>query len=160
MLWLHHLQQRLAITRREALAILSILSLLFAGFTIQFIQKHRVPPLNRELLLTDSLPSPDSLAVLIAAASTPTTDAPGSTEPASEAPGASAETEGRPRIDLNTATAAELQTLSGIGPSLAGRIIAHREATPFTSVEELTDVRGIGPKTLAAIRSQVVVRTP
>jgi competence ComEA-like helix-hairpin-helix protein len=157
MLWLHHLQQRLAITRREALAILSILSLLFAGFTIQFIQKHNVPPVNRDLLLTDSLPSPDSLAVLIAASSSPSTGDVESTPLDSES---SPDTASGSRIDLNTASAAELQTLSGIGPSLAGRVIAHREATPFTSVDELTDVRGIGPKTLAAIRSQVTVHQP
>lgn len=157
MLWLHHLQQRLAITRREALAILSILSLLFAGFTIQFIQKHNVPPVNRDLLLTDSLPSPDSLAVLIAASSSPSTGDVESTPLGSES---SPDTASGSRIDLNTASAAELQTLSGIGPSLAGRVIAHRETTPFTTVDELTDVRGIGPKTLAAIRSQVTVHQP
>ena len=47
-------------------------------------------------------------------------------------------------IDPNTATAAELDRLPGIGPSLAARIVAERGRRPFTSVEDLTRVRGIG----------------
>ena len=56
-------------------------------------------------------------------------------------------------VDLNTADAGQLQSLPGIGPVLAERIIAHREANgPFASVEDLGDVSGIGPKTLESIR--------
>jgi competence ComEA-like helix-hairpin-helix protein len=47
-------------------------------------------------------------------------------------------------IDPNSATAAELDRLPGIGPSLAARIVEERERRPFTSVEDLTRVRGIG----------------
>lgn len=47
-------------------------------------------------------------------------------------------------IDPNTATAAELDRLPGVGPSLAVRIIEERERGPFTSAEDLTRVRGIG----------------
>ena len=50
-------------------------------------------------------------------------------------------------VDLNRATAEELQTLSGIGPTLAQRIIDYREAHgPFESVEEITQVQGIAEK--------------
>ncbi|MBE6990608.1 MAG: helix-hairpin-helix domain-containing protein [Ruminococcaceae bacterium] len=56
-------------------------------------------------------------------------------------------------IDLNTADAETLQQLPGIGPTLAERIIAEREANgPFVSVDELTRVSGIGEKTVEAIR--------
>jgi competence protein ComEA len=60
-------------------------------------------------------------------------------------------------IDLNTATVAELDKLPGIGPVLAGRIIAEREKKPFTKVEDLRRVSGIGPKKLEAIRALVTV---
>lgn len=63
------------------------------------------------------------------------------------------------RIDLNTATSEELQTVKGIGPVTAERILAHRTAIGrFTSVDQLLDVKGIGAKTLAKIRDEVMVR--
>ncbi|HEX3150767.1 MAG TPA: helix-hairpin-helix domain-containing protein [Gemmataceae bacterium] len=61
-------------------------------------------------------------------------------------------------IDINTATAAELDKLPGIGPVLAGRIVAEREKKPFTKVEDLRRVSGIGPKKMEAIRPLVTVR--
>ena len=60
-------------------------------------------------------------------------------------------------IDINRATAAELQQLPGIGPALSGRILQARERQPFRSVEELRRVPGIGPKTLEHLRPFVVV---
>ncbi|KAB5607322.1 helix-hairpin-helix domain-containing protein [Bifidobacterium jacchi] len=62
-------------------------------------------------------------------------------------------------IDLNTATSEQLQTVKGIGPVTAGRIIDHRTAIGrFTSVDQLLDVEGIGAKTLAKIRGSLTVR--
>ena len=62
------------------------------------------------------------------------------------------------RVNVNTASAAELETLNGIGPALAARIIAHREAAgPFRSVEALVEVRGIGPRTLERLVPFVTV---
>ena len=62
------------------------------------------------------------------------------------------------KIDLNTATAAQLETLDGIGPKLAQRIIEDREANgPFASVEELDRVSGIGPATVENLRDFVTV---
>ena len=61
-------------------------------------------------------------------------------------------------LDLNRATAAELETLPGIGPVLAERIVAYRTRNGrFTSVEELREVSGIGAAKLAQIRSRVRV---
>lgn len=59
-------------------------------------------------------------------------------------------------IDLNRATAAELEDLPGVGPVLAGRIVAYRDLHgPFTTVEDLLDVGGIGEAKLAAMRDAI-----
>jgi len=51
-------------------------------------------------------------------------------------------------VDLNTASPALLTHIAGIGPTLAERVVAHRDANgPFPNREALKDVRGIGPKT-------------
>jgi competence protein ComEA len=61
-------------------------------------------------------------------------------------------------VHLNTATAAELETLPGIGPSLAEAIVDFRASNgTFTSVDQLLDVRGIGQSKLEALRDQVVL---
>ena len=55
--------------------------------------------------------------------------------------------------NINTASAAELETLPGIGPALSAAIIQQREtAGNFTKAEDLLDVPGIGEKKLEAIR--------
>ena len=61
-------------------------------------------------------------------------------------------------VDINIADSRELETLPGIGPVTAGRIIAHREANgTFATIDELEDVPGIGPKTMESIRPLVTV---
>ena len=63
---------------------------------------------------------------------------------------------GRPRSEGYTATAAQLETLDGIGPVLAQRIVEYREANgPFASVDGLLEVKGLGPGILEAIRPQI-----
>ena len=62
-------------------------------------------------------------------------------------------------IDLNSATAQELETLPGIGAVKAHAIVEHRESVGgFADVEEVLQVAGIGPATLEGIRDHVVVR--
>jgi competence protein ComEA len=76
-------------------------------------------------------------------------------------PGAAGGGAGSPAapVDLNTATAEQLDSLPGVGPATAQAILAHREANgPFTSVEQLLDVRGIGEAKLDSLRDLVVVR--
>jgi competence protein ComEA len=63
-------------------------------------------------------------------------------------------------IDLNRATAEQLQKLPGVGPKLAQRILDERAKAPFKSVEELRRVGGIGPKTLAKLRPFVTAGDP
>lgn len=63
----------------------------------------------------------------------------------------------RKLLNVNTASFAELQTLPGIGPVIAQRIIDWRTKNPFQKVEDLLQVSGIGPARLAAIRNLVTV---
>lgn len=63
-------------------------------------------------------------------------------------------------VNLNLATARELDRLPGIGPSLAGRIVHYRQSHgPFTALEDLLLVKGIGPKKFDRLRGLVTVRS-
>ena len=80
---------------------------------------------------------------------------PGESVPAQE-PAAQAVSK---KIDLNSATADELTGLPGIGPVKAESIVRHRENNgPFSRVDDLLDVSGIGTATLDSIRELVEVR--
>ena len=61
------------------------------------------------------------------------------------------------KVNLNTASADQLETLPGIGPAAAAGIIAGR---PFKTVDDLEKVRGLGPAKVAALRDLVVVTEP
>jgi competence protein ComEA len=61
------------------------------------------------------------------------------------------------RIDINTASAAELATLPGIGDSKAKAIVEYRAADPFRTVEDLKKVKGIGDKTFESLRPNLMV---
>ena len=62
-------------------------------------------------------------------------------------------------VNVNTATATELETLPRIGPVTAQRIIEYREANgPFAAVEDIQDVPGIGPATFEGLEDMIEVR--
>ena len=62
------------------------------------------------------------------------------------------------KININTATSEELQSLKGIGPSTASSIIAYREEYGgFSSIEEIMNVKRIGEKTFAKIKDRISV---
>lgn len=72
-------------------------------------------------------------------------------EPAAEAPAPGP-------VNLNTADAEALIALPGIGPALAARIISYREEHgPFTSIDQLIDVQGIGPNNINEFRHLIDV---
>ena len=140
--WLYELQQRLSITRRESLAVLTIAFLFLLGLTVRHLQRQQVPP-----LAIDSLAAPSGAA---ASALSDSASSPPQTAPTAAAP-----------LNVNRASETALQALPGIGPALSDRIRTYRtQQHPFRSIDELTHVRGIGPKTLEDLRPLVRVAPP
>ena len=73
-------------------------------------------------------------------------------------PGAVPGTDGGTLVNINTASATELETLDGIGEVIAAAIVEYRTQNgPFTAVDQLEDVSGIGPSTMEGIRDSVTV---
>jgi competence protein ComEA len=99
-------------------------------------------------LLNLAAPLTDGTQILV-----PKAGAAGTSPAPAEVPGAAGGL-----ININSASATELETLSGIGEVLAATIVEYRTQNgPFASVEDLMDVSGIGPATLDEIRDQVTV---
>ena len=62
------------------------------------------------------------------------------------------------KVNLNTASEEQLQTLPGIGPSMAKRIVEHRNKVgKFAKIEEILNVKGIGEKNFQKIKDRLVV---
>jgi competence protein ComEA len=100
----------------------------------------------------------DGEQIRVPAPGDPVLPAPGApTSPGSPgAPGDPAVTPAAP-LDLNTATLEQLDTLPGVGEVTAGRIIAYRAAHPFTAVDELLEVPGIGQRRFEQLKDLVTV---
>jgi competence protein ComEA len=98
-----------------------------------------------------------NLAALVADGQQVAVGVPGA-DPLTSSAGAPSGTGGGGAVDLNTAGAAELEGLPGVGPVLASRIVEHRERNgPFEAVEDLQDVPGIGPAILEGIADAATV---
>ncbi len=122
--------------KKPRLQLLLPITLVFTALVLGFFAGRNF---NRSPVLIRTLPAPTT-----AAASAPS------------APTQSEETLGI--LDLNTATAQQLQTLPGIGAVLAQRIIDYRSAHgPFQTVGDLVNVSGIGEKKLEAIWDYVTI---
>ena len=103
---------------------------------------------DEELIEIPSIPDPSAATPVITGSAT---DSKASTEAPSAAQSGA-------KININVATAAELDALPGIGPALSGRIVAYREANgPFASVEELSNVKGISTRMVDELRDLISV---
>ena len=120
--------------KKPRIPLLAVLTIVFVAFVLGFFAGRN---LNRSPVQVQALPV--------------------STE-ASEASTVPAETEAPGPVNINTATAEQLQTLPGIGEVLAQRIIAYRESNgSFRSIGALINVSGIGEKKLEAIWDLVTI---
>ena len=108
-------------------------------------------------LLPDADPASVNLAAVVSDGQQVAVGVPGAAAEGGATGGVTAAS-GSGLVDLNAATAADLDALPGIGPVLAERIVEHRERTGrFRSVEQLDDVPGIGPATYAELAELVTV---
>jgi len=155
MRFLYKLQHAVALSRSERRALTVLCSLLLVGqIALWWPVSH--PPLDAV-----ALAAADSQFFLLAAREVEGGMGFVRDEARPEAPRTRASATGLPSqpIDINTANAALLERLPRVGPAMAQRIIDYREAHgPFTRIEDLKRVRGIGDKTFEQMQPHVRVR--
>ena len=127
---------------RERAVLLFLIAVLLAGVLVQSVRQAK---LRHQLGRIELIAAPASH--------------PPDTSPVPASPRDSTRPPSLTRVNLNTATLAELDLLPGIGPALAQRIIDHRtKHGRFQTTRDLLKVPGIGPKTYAAIADRVTVQ--
>lgn len=146
----HHLfklQQKLSITAAEAFALLTLAGLFMLGLGVRYWNTLHPPDYDATYATIDSLM--DAGTMRLEAELALLSD---STSEGARVGGL---------VDLNNASAAELQSLPRIGPAIASRILEYRSSHGrFGSVEELTRISGIGPKTLETLKPLLQLATP
>lgn len=154
---LYRLRDRLALTRPELTALLTVSALFGAGLVVQYLPAPPVTlgpdALRHHIAFVASPVAPEaSVAVPLDSAAT-------RTAPETK-PRVSRKREATPTrpIGLNTASAAQLESLPRVGPKMAQRIVEYRAIRGgFRRVEELREVKGIGAKTLEQLRPFVTL---
>lgn len=169
---LHRLQQRLSLTKHEAMALACLSGLFIIGIIVRQVQQQAilVPPdaydeldrifFERSGMQIGAAADTTSPALHASAseADSGKHEAPAATAPSIREPPGKPSASGELHIDINRAGASELEKLPRIGPKTAERILAFRDAYgAFRSVNDLQQVKGIGPKTLELLRPHVYV---
>lgn len=144
------IQIRVGITTSEARALVGVAGLLLVGVMVEQVQLHverrDALVIERAPLLHNVLPSSDEVVGEVSDL--------WHAQPAADSVVSQTVRDGP--IDINSATADELDVLPGIGPALAQRIVTYRERYgAFADVESLVMVPGIGPRTLDRMRTHV-----
>ena len=122
--------------------LLLCLTILFLGFTVGFLAGRTTA--SGDVIITTRIPETESPSRVLPVA----TEESSSKDPTVSQSGQA----DSGLININTANASQLETLPGIGPVLAQRIIDYREANgPFRSIAQLTLVEGIGESRLEAL---------
>ena len=178
MRWLYRLQNRIGLAAPEGTAALVILVALAVGTVARHVQASAAPVAPDLYAASDAaFEAADRSATagavqirpVVSTARPPEgmdTVAPADSaevapEPVAEPtppPARRSARQAPARTGINTASAAELDRLPGIGPALAGRILAYRQQHGrFSRAEQLIEVKGIGPKTFEKMKPWVVV---
>ena len=154
--------------KKPQLSLLVLITRICAAFTLGFFigrNQNRTevlvhtPQINQTSPETTEPATTEAATAATAAATTvPTESTEAATETTSEPPADESHVDASGRININTATHAELMSLPGIGEVIAQRIIDYRtQYGDFRAVEELLNVSGIGAKKLEAILDLVTV---
>lgn len=152
LLSVYRLRDRLALTRSEITALATVLALFAGGLAAQQLP---APP---ETLSPEVIRFERQFAGAVAAAAAD--PVPVVTEAAPPESPSKRSAKGLPArpIGINSATAAQLETLPRVGPKMAERILAYRDSRGgFSRIEELRNVRGIGEKTFEQLRPFVTL---
>jgi competence ComEA-like helix-hairpin-helix protein len=138
------LQEAIGFTRTEAQVLLFLSGTFILGLGLKYL---RDPALTAPTDLPSTHRSDSTFAARSAIANDP------SRVPVTAAAARTKTPPAAGSININTSSKEELMRLPGIGPAYAGRILAFRaEHGPFRTLEELQNVKGIGPKTFERIK--------
>jgi competence ComEA-like helix-hairpin-helix protein len=145
-----------AFTRNERIAVMVLVFLLIIGGVLSWLDKRnpemmeefRVVPGSPPAAVQDADPARASVRADTTRVTAPRD--PGRVGPEADSVPA--------RLNINTASAEELEDLPRIGPVLAGRIVAYRSKRgPFRSVSQLVEIDGVGDRLLLALEPLVTV---